>query len=1051
MALQRIPATTAQRTSRVWDLFDLIYDTDTGITYLGDMVTTGGIALGAGGGGGVLTVNGDAGPGVVLTPEDLFGGAAPVSPANDGMGYVWNGGSWTLAPSAGGTTTFLGLTDTPGAYAGAALQSVRVNAAATGLEFFTPAASTNIYAADGALAGNRVVNLAGFSLSMLNANLGLQVAPALGTANLRTGDGSLLGVSNTTGVAMTIPAGRDLRVNGNAGTVGQVLISQGASNPPIWGTGVTVDLNTTVASTAGALGAAPVSAPASPDIGDVHVEGYTDAQVWWVWNGATWVNTLSAPSAANLYTANGALPAATARVASFPDSSSYRFDGTGTAANTFLRVQGTNVVSAQAANAGLTAGSALTLGTASATIQTLGAVPINLLFGATAPLQLNGVPGNNGQVLQSRGAVLPPIWADGPGNIYTTDGAIGAGIARVATVAASASLTFQGPTVDDGLIRMTPASDRVEVSVSSGAGLTGIDLTPAAFGLNTGTTTPLHINGSAGLNRQVLTTRGPGLAPIWADAGQQVLEAANDAAATALAATLTDLIPVVIHVTTGPSGGRESRLYYGTGAADYVLMTDSIGINDQNITGNRILSNAGNNSSFTVDINDGGGIGATMVLDPVAGDVLLRQTTGVDTSELYLDANGAQLGSTTAAGTSVVATRGGDVLLAFSATGDLKLDNQPGVAGQVIQSQGPNLPPVWANAGVDTNYVTGDLVAAATRSHTWSTFGLTETFTTGTRSVTAVDGANNSQITQTAGQLTLNQVGAAGTSNLTFLPASATLQHDIGGVISAVEVQTTGVDIQIDNGKDLRINNLPGTAGQVLTSQGAGLPPIWAAGASLNYATGNLTANANRQHDWTGFEQRETWTSGQHIRVFTFGGQTFTQTENVGGVTKVQAGPASTSTHTQTNTQHRLRVEDTFGAIGEVAVSAAGINLIFATTADLSINGNPGTSGQALLSQGNNAAPVWGNVPQVPSVVAKTVAQWTGPVGGVYTLTCTAAEHLRGTNVTCQIWDMSTVPGSRSAFVPDSLTINTTTGLVTVTVQAIPDARVDLQFVVTAL
>lgn len=42
----------------------------------------------------------------------------------------------------GGSSTFLGLTDTPSAYSGSGGQSVRVNAGATALEFFTPASAT---------------------------------------------------------------------------------------------------------------------------------------------------------------------------------------------------------------------------------------------------------------------------------------------------------------------------------------------------------------------------------------------------------------------------------------------------------------------------------------------------------------------------------------------------------------------------------------------------------------------------------------------------------------------------------------------------------------------------------------------------------------------------------------------------------------------------------------------------------------------------------------------------------------------------------------------
>ena len=53
--------------------------------------------------------------------------------------FVTSGGAVTPVSAGAGITSFLGLTDTPGSYAGAALQSVRVNAGETALEF-SPAA-----------------------------------------------------------------------------------------------------------------------------------------------------------------------------------------------------------------------------------------------------------------------------------------------------------------------------------------------------------------------------------------------------------------------------------------------------------------------------------------------------------------------------------------------------------------------------------------------------------------------------------------------------------------------------------------------------------------------------------------------------------------------------------------------------------------------------------------------------------------------------------------------------------------------------------------------
>ena len=72
------------------------------------------------------------------------------------------------AGSGGSASTFLGLTDTPAAY-GTAGQSVVVNAGGTGLEFTTTSGS-NIYSADGSLAGARNVTMNGNSLTFTGSS-----------------------------------------------------------------------------------------------------------------------------------------------------------------------------------------------------------------------------------------------------------------------------------------------------------------------------------------------------------------------------------------------------------------------------------------------------------------------------------------------------------------------------------------------------------------------------------------------------------------------------------------------------------------------------------------------------------------------------------------------------------------------------------------------------------------------------------------------------------------------------------------------------------------
>lgn len=69
------------------------------------------------------------------------GDLSVVTVANGATALLYNDGTTVrnvAGGSSSGATTFLGLTDAPASYSGAALKQVRVNAGATGLEFVTP-------------------------------------------------------------------------------------------------------------------------------------------------------------------------------------------------------------------------------------------------------------------------------------------------------------------------------------------------------------------------------------------------------------------------------------------------------------------------------------------------------------------------------------------------------------------------------------------------------------------------------------------------------------------------------------------------------------------------------------------------------------------------------------------------------------------------------------------------------------------------------------------------------------------------------------------------
>ena len=61
-----------------------------------------------------------------------------ISGVKDGTRFLRDDGAWAVPPGGGGGFAFTALTDVPSSYASQSLKTVRVNAAETGLEFYTP-------------------------------------------------------------------------------------------------------------------------------------------------------------------------------------------------------------------------------------------------------------------------------------------------------------------------------------------------------------------------------------------------------------------------------------------------------------------------------------------------------------------------------------------------------------------------------------------------------------------------------------------------------------------------------------------------------------------------------------------------------------------------------------------------------------------------------------------------------------------------------------------------------------------------------------------------
>jgi hypothetical protein len=132
-------------------------------------------------------------------------------------------------------------------------------------------------------------------------NIGYTAGTASGTITSSTG------TSGTVTLADAVNAG--LLIPGAVADVGKVVTVAAAGGYEL-ADAVTLDLNTTIADQSGsALAAAPISPPATPDTGDVHVERYSGNElVYWVWGGAAWAISLNVTAAdVNIYNADGTL------------------------------------------------------------------------------------------------------------------------------------------------------------------------------------------------------------------------------------------------------------------------------------------------------------------------------------------------------------------------------------------------------------------------------------------------------------------------------------------------------------------------------------------------------------------------------------------------------------------------------------------------------------------------------------------------------------------------------------------------------------------------
>jgi hypothetical protein len=442
---------------------------------------------------------------------------------------------------------------------------------------------------------------------------------------------------------------------------------------------------------------------------------------------------------------------------------------------------------------------------------------------------------------------------------------------------------------------------------------------------------------------------------------------------------------------------------------------------DGTLLANRTLTGAGFDLTFD-GVNN-------FLADAVASSKLQVETSvthaafiDVQPDFVWMSAQQASDGSSV----SVISTPGFQtVALSFGATADLTINGDQGTAGQVITSQGPNLPPIWS-AGAGGSILTANFTQTAARvqdfgaqSQTWNNMGAftrnvidaTEAanYTSGfLPTVSAVYNANAAGISLTANN-------GPGSRQVSVNGSTAILVgNDGGGNEAGFKVQTGGVGPALGVPQPFIITQAvdsgAAVVGQVLTlSALTGEVEFQTAAGGSNIYTVDGTITGNR-----------TLTTGANTLTFqaglgTFSVQTANQTQlhNSGGSSWARnvfiVNPGSTNFNID-NSGVRLDRTHTGVAISSVAVEAGvaflrclnsagtdgteintrtdAIRMAFTGSSDLRINGSAGNFGEVLSSTGLGSAPIWTPVFSGGGMgrlgFANSPANVVGVVGGAF-------------------------------------------------------------------
>ena len=189
------------------------------------------------------------------------------APANQDV-LSWNGSNWApSSTSGGGSSTFVGLTDTPGNFSSQGGKWLRVNAGATALEYVTAPYDTS-YTQSAVVDGTNV-KLRLSDSQAVNDDILITAGANITFANVTAAGFTISGNPNTTYSQTALASGSNvnLRLQGSDSSNDDILVTAGTNISISAVTAAGFTINSTAPS--GATVTTDDSAPGSPNDGDL--------------------------------------------------------------------------------------------------------------------------------------------------------------------------------------------------------------------------------------------------------------------------------------------------------------------------------------------------------------------------------------------------------------------------------------------------------------------------------------------------------------------------------------------------------------------------------------------------------------------------------------------------------------------------------------------------------------------------------------------------------------------------------------------------------------